>query len=305
MNLRQLRTLSTILDRGSFAAAGDHIGLSHAAVSVQMNQLETTLAAELFDRSRRPVTLTADGVRIAQLAGEVLDKVDNLRLEASGAKTSGAVSIGFIPTCVHHLLPRVLDAIRNSFPDLQVSVKSGLSGELAAAVVRRELDFALVTTPLAEIPELDITPITSEPFYVIGPPGTALDSDTNLLRSLPYISFNKRTWVGQHIAAKLQQRGIHIQTAIEIAKLQQRGIHIQTAIEIDSLEAIENLVADGFGVSIVPLRLHAADQPPRLVRIPFGNPVDTRQLTLIRHIGKPPSRLDSAIKAIFVDLPKP
>ncbi len=289
MNLRQLRTLSTILDRGSFAAAGDHIGLSHAAVSVQMNQLETTLSAELFDRSSRPVKLTADGVRIAQLAGEVLDKVENLRLEASGAKTSGAVSIGFIPTCVHHLLPRVLDAIRNTFPDLKVSVKSGLSGELAAAVVRRELDFALVTTPLAEIPELDITPIASEPFYVIGPLGTAVDSDTNLLRSLPYISFNKRTWVGQHIAAKLQQR----------------GIHIQAAIEIDSLEAIENLVADGFGVSIVPLRLHAADQPPRLVRIPFGNPVDTRQLTLIRHIGKPPSRLDSAIKTIFVDLPKP
>ena len=49
MNLRQLRTLSTILDRGSFAAAADHIGLSHAAVSVQMNQLEATLAAELFD----------------------------------------------------------------------------------------------------------------------------------------------------------------------------------------------------------------------------------------------------------------
>jgi len=289
MNLRQLRTLSTILDRGSFAAAGDHMGLSHAAVSVQMNQLETTLSAELFDRSGRPVTLTADGVRIAQLAREVLDKVDNLRLEASGARTSGAVSIGFIPTCVHHLLPRVLDAIRNTFPDLQVSVKSGLSGELAAAVVRRELDFALVTTPLAEIPELDITPIASEPFHVIGPPGTAVDSDTNLLRSLPYISFNKRTWVGQHIAAKLQQR----------------GIHIQAAIEIDSLEAIENLVSDGFGVSIVPLRLHSGDQPPRLVRIPFGNPVDTRQLTLIRHIGKPPSRLDSAIKAIFVDLPKP
>lgn len=289
MNLRQLRTLSTILDRGSFAAAADHIGLSHAAVSVQMNQLETILTADLFDRSSRPVTLTADGVRIAQLAREVLDKVENLRLEASGAKTSGAVSIGFIPTCVHHLLPRVLEALRKSFPDLQVSVKSGLSGELAAAVVRRELDFALVTTPLAEIPELDITPIASEPFYVIGPAGTAVDGDANLLRSLPYISFNKRTWVGQHIAAKLQQR----------------GIHIQAAIEIDSLEAIENLVADGFGVSIVPLRLHAREQPPRLVRIPFGNPVDTRQLTLIRHIGKPPSRLDSAIKTIFVDLPKP
>ncbi|MCG6890683.1 MAG: LysR family transcriptional regulator [Gammaproteobacteria bacterium] len=289
MNLRQLRTLTSILKHGSFAAAGDHIGLSHAAVSVQMNQLETTLAAELFDRSSRPVTLTADGVRIAQLADEVLDKVENLRLEASGAKTSGAVSIGFIPTCVHHLLPRVLDALRKSFPDLQVSVKSGLSSELAAAVVRRELDFALVTTPLAEIPELDISAIASEPFYVIGPAGTAVESDASLLRSLPYIAFNKRTWVGQHIAAKLQQR----------------GIHIQAAIEIDSLEAIENLVADGFGVSIVPLRLHAPARSSKLVQIPFGNPVDTRQLTLIHHLGKPQSRLDSAIKHIFLELPKP
>jgi DNA-binding transcriptional LysR family regulator len=226
-------------------------------------------------------------VRIAQLAGEVLDKVEALRLEASGAKTSGSVSIGFIPTCVQYLLPRVLQSMRTGFPDLQVRIVSGLSGELAAAVVRRELDYALLTTPIVEIPELDVTPIASEPFHVIGPAGAGVESDAALLRSLPYIAFNKRTWVGQHIAAKLQQR----------------GIHIQASIEIDSLEAIENLVADGFGVSIVPLRLHAPAQPHNLVRIPFGNPVDTRQLTLIRHRGKSRSRLGNAIETIFLDLP--
>jgi len=289
MNLRQLRTLKTILERGSFAAAGDEIGLSHAAVSVQMNQLEDSLAAELFDRSRRPVALTADGVRIAQLAAEVLDKVDQLRLEAGGAKTSGSISIGIIPTCVHHLLPRVLEAMRAGFPDLQVNVISALSGELAAAVLRRELDYALVTTPIAEIPELDITPIVTEPFHVIGPVGAAAESDAELLRSQPYIAFNKRTWVGQHIAARLQQR----------------GIHIRPSIEIDSLEAIENLVAGGFGVSVVPQRLHAPARAEKLVSIPFGNPVDTRQLTLIRLLGNPWSRLDGAIKTIFLDLPRP
>ncbi len=287
MNLRQLRTLTTILERGSFAAAGDQIGLSHAAVSVQMQQLETALGVELFDRGSRPVALTAEGVRIAELAGEVLDKVANLRLEASGAKTSGSVSIGFIPTCVHHLLPRVLEAMRKSFPELQVSVQSGLSGELAAAVVRRELDYALVTAPMVEMPELDITPIATEPFYVIGPAGATFESDTELLRSLPYIAFNKHTWVGRHIAARLQQR----------------GIHIRASIEIDSLEAIENLVAGGFGVSIVPLRLHAGLNTEKLASIPFGEPVDTRQLTLIRHLGTPLSRFDSDIKAIFAGLP--
>jgi DNA-binding transcriptional LysR family regulator len=288
MNLRQLRSLVTILDSGSFAAAGDRIGLSHAAISVQMQQLETTLGVDLFDRSNRPARLTTTGVRIAHLAAEVLAKIENIRQEASGAERTGSVSIGFIPTSVHNLLPRVLDALRQQFPELQVSVKSGLSGELAAAVVRRELDYALVTTPVIEIPEIEITAIASEPFYVIGPAEVKVESDAELLRSMPYIAFNKRTWVGQHIAARLQQR----------------GIHVTESIEIDSLEAIENLVADGFGVSVVPRRLHATLEPGKLLQIPFGNPIDTRQLTLIQHVNRSPSRFDSAIKSIFLDLPK-
>jgi len=287
MNLRQLRSLATILDRGSFVAAGERIGLSQAAISVQMRQLETTLGVDLFDRSSRPVALTAEGVRIARLAGEVLDKIANIKLEASGAKISGSVSIGFIPTCVHNLLPRVLEALRQQFPELQVSVKSGLSGELSAAVVRRELDYALLTAPVVEIPELDITAIASEPYYVIAPAKVRVNTDTELLRSMPYIAFNKSTWVGQHIAARLQQR----------------GIHVTESIEIDSLEAIENLVANGFGVSIVPHRLHTRLDQEKLVQVPFGNPIDTRQLALVQHIGKSISRFDTAIKTIFLDLP--
>ena len=287
MNLRQLRSLATILDRGSFVAAGERIGLSQAAISVQMRQLEATLDVDLIDRSSRPVALTAEGVRIARLAGEVLDKIENIKLEASGAKISGSVSIGFIPTCVHNLLPRVLEALRQQFPELQVSVKSGLSGELSAAVVRRELDYALLTAPVVEIPELDITAIASEPYYVIAPAKVRVNTDTELLRSMPYIAFNKNTWVGQHIAARLQQR----------------GIHVTESIEIDSLEAIENLVANGFGVSIVPHRLHTRLDQEKLVQVPFGNPIDTRQLALVQHIGKSISRFDTAIKTIFLDLP--
>ena len=58
MNLRQLRSLHAIYRQGSFAAAGDRIGLTHAAISMQMQQLESQLGVELFDRSSRPVELT-------------------------------------------------------------------------------------------------------------------------------------------------------------------------------------------------------------------------------------------------------
>lgn len=288
MNLRQLRSLSAILQQGSFAAAGDRIGLSHSAISVQMQQLENSLGAELFDRGRRPVALTVEGARIANIAGEILDQLETIKQVANGAESMDSVAIGFIPTTVQYLLPRVLQALGREFPELQVRVKSGLSGELAAAVARRELDYALLTTPAVEIPELDITAVASEPFYVIAPADRAgVSADDELLRSMPYIAFSRRTWVGQHIAAKLQQR----------------GIHIRESIEIDSLEAIENLVAMGFGVSIVPRRLHAASNPENILQIPFGTPVDTRQLALVQPASRALTRLDQAIKKIFTDLP--
>ena len=287
MNLRQLRSLHGVLQQGSFAAAGDRIGLSHAAISVQMRQLEDELGIALFDRDRRPVTLTADGVRIAEIARDVLDRLEQIRQVAAGAVTTGSISIGFIPTSVSHLLPRVLDSLRREFAELQVRVRSGLSGELAAAVISRELDYALLTAPLMAMPELEITPVAAEPLYVIGPIARDdLDSDVELLRAMPYIAFSRRTWVGQHIAARLQQR----------------GIHVNVAIEIDSLEAIENLVANGFGVSVVPRRLHATLDESRLVQRPFGDPVEQRELALIRHQARPTSVLDSAITRIFTEL---
>lgn len=288
MNLRQLRSIATILQQGSFAAAGDRIGLSHSAISVQMQQLENSLGVELFDRGSRPVTITAEGVRIAGIAEEVLSKLETIKQVASGSEALASVAIGFIPTTVQNLLPRVLEALREEFPDLQVRVKSGLSGELASAVARRELDYALLTTPAMEFPELEITSIASEPFSVIAPVNRAgIESDDELLRSMPYIAFNRRTWVGQHIAARLQQR----------------GIHIRESIEIDSLEAIENLVAKGFGVSIVPRRLHATIDSENIMQIPFGNPADRRNLALVHHASSPRTSFDLALKEIFIELP--
>jgi len=288
MNLRQLRSIATILQQGSFAAAGDRIGLSHSAISVQMQQLENSLGASLFDRGSRPVTLTPEGARIAGIANEILGKLETIKQVANGSEALASIAIGFIPTTVQNLLPRVLEALREEFPALQVRVKSGLSGELAAAVARRELDYALLTTPAVEIPELDITPIASEPFYVIAPANrSSIAADDELLRSMPYIAFNRRTWVGQHIAAKLQQR----------------GIHIRESIEIDSLDAIENLVAKGFGVSIVPRRLHASIDSARIVQIPFGTPVDKRQLALVQQAARPRTSFDIALKKIFTGLP--
>jgi len=287
MNLRQLHTLNAILEEGSFSSAGDRIGLSHSAVSVQMQQLETELGVQIFNRATRPPALTAMGRDIAMLARDVEAKIDDIRATAKGRAISGSISIGFVSTTLQTLLPRTLNTLRNRYPDLQVGVKSGLSGDLSKAVLDHELDFAILSSPLSEIPDLEISEIAAEPLFLIGPEnsgnGTPALTDAELLRSKPFISFNKRTWLGRQIAARLQSR----------------GIHVEEIMEVDSLDAIERLVQEGFGVSIVPQRLMVAQLSEQLIRIPFCDPVESRKLVLIRHVTSRQVELYDAVRDIL------
>ena len=98
-----------------------------------------------------------------------------------------------------------------------------------------------------------------------------------------YISFSKRTWLGQKITTTLQMR----------------GILTEEIMEIDSLDAIEDLVTQGFGVSIVPKRLLAESVQSTLTQIPFGDPVEGRNLVLIERRDSSQPSIDKFVHSIF------
>lgn len=267
MNLRQLHTLATYLRCGSFTAASDSVNLSHSALSIQMKQLEDELGAPLFDRQTRPPVLTAMGEKIALLSQEVIDNVENIRDTATGQSLTGKVSIGIVPTATGTLLPLLLEGLRIKFPMVQVIVKSDTSVELAALTSRQELDFAILTSPVLELPEVTITEIATEPLFVVGPAEKVrAKTDVELLQSMPFITFSKKTWLGQQIATRMQSR----------------GIHPRPFMEIDSIDVIENLVIGGFGTSIIPQRHLAPPLSEKMTRIPFCNPTATRMLVMIQ-----------------------
>jgi len=89
-----------------------------------------------------------------------------------------------------------------------------------------------------------------------------------LLRDQPYIAFNPRTWLGQQIFTSLNAR----------------GLSFNPAIELNSIDAVENLVAQGFGVSIVPQRLFADDMAKTLRCLALGDATESRELVLASHL---------------------
>ncbi len=270
MNLQQLKSLVAIYENNSFSAAADKVSLSHSAISLQIRTLEEEFGQKLFDRSTRPATLTPTGKATALAAQKALKMVNTVKLVGEGQQHRDLISFGIVPTEAQHLLPVVLRELQTRQPGIRIKVKSGLSGNLALQVLNLDLDFAILTAPITALPELQVQELVIEPLYVIAPKHVKATSDSALLSNNPFIAFEAMTWMGHQVSARLQSR----------------GIRVNEIMELDSLNAIEKMVREGFGVSIVPQRFLAPPLAQHLNITPFCTPQEIRRLVLIHRAGE-------------------
>lgn len=268
MHLAPLRTLLAIRETGSFSAAAQAVNLSHSTVSVQMKQLEARLGVSLFVPGKRPAQLTPMGIAACRHAETVLHAAQELTTLGAGDETGGSVTLGLVPTCLQHLLPVVLSALRGEFPALSLRVTSGLSTDLVAGVRAREIDFAVITDRQVQEPGLAVTTLAHEPLILIAPPGIKPPPrPLALFARHPYVAFSSDTWLGAQIARALGDA----------------GVGARPDFELDSIDAVENLVSKGFGISVVPQRLFSPDMSRRMTCLPFAESRFSRALGLASH----------------------
>lgn len=261
MNIQQMRILIAVIDKGSFAAAGDAVGRSHSAVSLQIKALEAELGLVLFDRVVRPPTPTAKARALADHARKVVKLFDATGNVVNGQMIHGRLRVGAVPTVLGSFLPGALAELRTQHPDLSIDVHSGSSDRLARQLEQGALDLAICTKPPQAIPGLRWCHIAQEPLVVIAPSGAPGDEQA-LLSDHPFIWFNRKTWAGGAIEAHLNAR----------------SIPVKATMEIDSLDAIESMVREGLGVSIVPVCRGSKGSWPGLRSVPFGDPPFARDV---------------------------
>lgn len=86
--IRELKTFICVTQRGTFAAAGQQVGLTQSAVSAQIKSLEDSLGVKLFDRTGRSATLNSAGQRAIPLAEEILRLFGRMGAADSGNDSS-------------------------------------------------------------------------------------------------------------------------------------------------------------------------------------------------------------------------
>ncbi|EDZ41726.1 MAG TPA: LysR family transcriptional regulator [Rhodobacteraceae bacterium] len=237
MTIRRLRTLIAIADKKTFSAAADVVHVTHAAISQQMQSLESDLAIALFDRSTRTPELTPDGHKVVLKARNLVEEYDNLVPMALGdGGLDRNITLGAIRTTLTGLTPKAMSILKSKFPELRLRIRPGLTGALFVDIERAVLDAAIVIKPNLVPSGLTFRELAKEPMQLI----TSMDETEldplKLLRSRPFIRYDRNTVVGTLIDNWLSSK----------------RIQVSEAMELDSPEAIASMVHAGLGVSIVP-----------------------------------------------------
>jgi len=268
-SIRILRTFLAVARHGSFAAAGAEVGLTAAAVGLQMRALEQDLKRPLFDRSARAVVLNTAGRHTVAKVETLLQRYEALAAGGGGdGELAGTVVMGALVSALMGAFADALWAIRREHPRLEVKLFAGQSGTFAEKVLHGELDAAVVMkSPRPLAASMVWTHLYSEPMVLIVPrrPHFVLPAQPlAMLRQCPHIRFDRETWTGYLVKRVLRRA----------------GVKVRDALELNSVEAIVATVRQGFGVSIVPQLANVDWRQDRQLRV-----IAVPGVREFRHVG--------------------
>lgn len=274
LNLGYLATFRLAIQRGSFSAAADLLGISQPAVSLQIRQLEQFLQTRLVERTGRGIKATdagqallAHGERIQQAVDEAIRSVS-----AFSHDVSGTITLGTGATACIHLLPPLLEQLRREFPLLSVGVTTGNTLDIVRAIEENRLDMGLVTLPVSGR-TLDVMPVMDEEFVFIASreqQDAFRELTPNALHAQPLIAF---------------ESGSGTRALID-GWFAGNGLTIAPVMQLGSIEAIKRMVRAGLGYSIVPRMAVEQDADRDGLCVMSLTPVLQRRLAVVMRQDK-------------------
>ncbi len=165
---KHLRYLDALARHGHFGPAAEACAISQPALSLQIKELEMMLGAPLVERATRQIRLTPLGDAFVARAREILLSVDELAELARAAQgpLAGRLRMGVIPTVAPYLLPRIIAALTDRFPDLDLELRESVTTALIGELQESRLDAAVLALPISE-PSLREFALFEEDFVLV------------------------------------------------------------------------------------------------------------------------------------------
>ncbi len=279
MDIRYLQSFVTVVESGSFAQAARQLDLTSTAVAARVKALEQALGLSLVKRAGRSVRPTEAGLRILGRARALLRDARDLVAVADDGSSFGELRLGVFVSAMTSVLPPVLKRFYERYASLSVFVMPGSSVDLCRRVAEGELDAAIVVEPQFAIGKTcRWQAVMEEPLVVVAPAALQGADPHELLRTQPFIRYDRSVLGGQ------------------LADRYLRDQHIvpQQRLEIDSLLGVAALVDQGLGVALLPDWSSMWSTRYALARIPLPGRAPVRRVGVVWQAQGPRAPLAEA-----------
>ena len=291
--ISELKTFIAVCKHGTFAAAGDAIGLTQSAVSSQIKRLEQTLGFELFDRTGRSATLNTRGQITLGRAEEICSLYSRLGDVPDDTPINGLLRIGAIASAQPTLLARALEKLRAAHPMIRVHVAPGVSMRLMDDLDAGKIDAALIIRPpFGMPPDLTWQALVREPYVLMVPNSIHGKDWRTLIQTEPFLRYDRASFGGRMVEGFLRRE----------------GLSVNDAIEIDEIPGLIHLASKGLGVALVPLVEAHLPLPSGLRIVSLGKFTFYREIGLLKRNlrATPPivTRFVECLQAEFDAVPR-
>jgi DNA-binding transcriptional LysR family regulator len=243
MNIAQLRTFLTVVERGSFSEAARTLGISQPAVTMQIQALEADVGATLLDRRYRRVDLTEAGNTLMPYARKVMAELDDARAEigALSGTVTGHLTIAASTTPGVYVIPRLLGSYLAANPQVRVTITVQDTADVVAAIESGRADVG-VTGAMIKGSRVSYQELGADELVVICPVGDELAGWNNV----PFAHLAEADWV-------MREMGSGTRQVADLA-LADHGIdpqELRVVVELGTGEAIVSAVEGGLGVGML------------------------------------------------------
>jgi len=273
MTITQLQYVLAVAEHKNFTLAAEKCFVTQPTLSMQIQKIEEELNILIFDRSKKPIQLTAIGQKIVEQAKNIVNEAGKIKdiVEFQKGFIGGEFRLGIIPTIMPTLLPMFLNNFIKKYPKIKLIIEELNTAEIITRLKNGHLDAAIAATPLEDEKIKEIV-LYYEPFVAYIPNNFANShkneievSDLNLDEIL-----------------LLQDGHCFRDGILNLCKNQNISNSNSFQLESGSFETLIKLADEGLGTTLLPY-LHTLnlDEKDKLKLRHFKEPKPAREVSLI------------------------
>ncbi|MEZ8613714.1 LysR substrate-binding domain-containing protein [Vibrio sp. 10N.247.311.14] len=276
IELKHLRTLTTLRDSGSLTATATSLHLTQSALSHQLKDLEARIGGQLFLRKTRPVKFTSEGEILLRLADEIQPRIAKAENELASLKedVNGRLHMAIeCHSCFQWLMP-ALKEYQVAWPSVTLDFSSGFGFEPLPALMAGELDL-VITSDIQPRSEVHYEPLFDFEMRLI----TAINSPLADKASIDPQDLSDLTMLSYPVQ---KQR-------LDVVKhfLQPAGVEPKKWKQADNTLMLVQMVSAGLGVAALPnWAISEFSRQGLIASKPLGKGLSRRLFAAVRNSEK-------------------